>query len=53
MLAKQKNSAQIGFYRTFEEQLNHSHPLYLLANTIVWNVFDEVFQPKFCSRAIQ
>jgi len=27
MLAKQKSTAQIGFYNTFEEQLNHSHPL--------------------------
>jgi len=38
MLAKQKNDAQIGFYSSFEEQLNHSHPLYILANRIDWNV---------------
>ncbi|MBK7882460.1 MAG: hypothetical protein IPJ81_00445 [Chitinophagaceae bacterium] len=44
MLAKQKNNAQIGFYSSFEEQLNHSHPLYILANRIDWNVFEEAFK---------
>jgi len=47
MLAKQKNSAQIGFYSTFEEQLNHSHPIYILANTIAWNVFEEAFKKHY------
>ncbi|MBK7883372.1 MAG: hypothetical protein IPJ81_05990 [Chitinophagaceae bacterium] len=44
MLSKQKNSAQIGFYSSFEEQLNHSHPLYILANRIDWNVFEEALK---------
>ena len=43
MLAKQKSTAQIGFFSTFEEQLSHSHPLYILANMIDWNVFEEAF----------
>lgn len=30
-------------YSTFEEQLNRSHPLYILANQIYWNVFEEAF----------
>ena len=47
MLAKQKNTAQIGFYSTFEEQLNHSHALYILANTIDWNVFEEAFKKHY------
>ncbi|MBK7884582.1 MAG: hypothetical protein IPJ81_12960 [Chitinophagaceae bacterium] len=32
------------FYSSFEEQLNHSHPLYILANRIDWNVFEEAFK---------
>ena len=47
MLAKQKSPSQIGFYSTFEEQLSHSHPLYILANTIDWNVFDEAFKKHY------
>jgi len=47
MLAKQKSTSQIGFYNTFEEQLNHSHPLYILANRIDWNVFEEAFKKYY------
>lgn len=47
MLAKQKNTAQIGFYSTFEELFNHSHPLYLLANKIDSNVFEEAFKKHY------
>lgn len=47
MLAKQKNTNQMGFYSTFEEQLNHSHPLYKLALAINWNVFDESFSKHY------
>jgi transposase, IS5 family len=47
MLAKQKNDAQISFYSTFEEQLNHSHPLYILANKIDWTVFEDAFKKHY------
>ncbi len=43
MLAKKQSTAQIGFYSTFEEQLSHTHPLYILANQINWNIFEEAF----------
>lgn len=43
MLAKTKNASQLGFYSTFEEQLSHSHPLYILANRINWQIFEEAF----------
>ena len=33
----------MGFYSTFEEQLSHQHPLYILANQINWNIFEEAF----------
>ncbi len=43
MLSKKQSTAQLGFYSTFEEQLSHSHPLYILANKINWQIFDEAF----------
>ncbi len=47
MLPKKKPSSQLGFYSTFAEQLNHSHPLYKLANTIEWSVFDQAFSKHY------
>jgi IS5 family transposase len=43
MLSKSKSTSQLGFYSTFEEQLSRSHPLYILANQINWNIFEEAF----------
>jgi len=40
---KQPSLSQLGFYSTFEEQLSHQHPLYILANQINWNIFEEAF----------
>lgn len=49
MLPTKKPSSQIGFYSSFEEQLSHHHPLYILANSIDWNVFDEAFKKHYSS----
>lgn len=49
MLAKKKNKDQLGFYSTFEEQLNHNHGLYKLANEISWEVFDNTFSKHYSS----
>ena len=43
MQAKEKNTTQLGFYSTFEEQLNHHHPLYILSNKINWEQFEQAF----------
>ena len=43
MLSKKQSTPQLGFYSTFEEQLSRRHPLYILANTINWNMFEEAF----------
>lgn len=43
MLYKKKNEDQMAFYSTFEEQLSHKHPLYILANKIHWQIFEEAF----------
>jgi IS5 family transposase len=49
MLAKKKNINQLGFYSTFEEQLDHNHGLYKLANTISWQVFEDAFSKHYSS----
>jgi IS5 family transposase len=47
MLPKPKNKFQLGFYSTFDEQLSHCHPLYILANQIHWQIFDEAFAKHY------
>jgi IS5 family transposase len=43
MIAKPVSTSQLSFYSTFEEQLSHRHPLYILANQIKWDIFEEAF----------
>jgi IS5 family transposase len=47
MLSKPKYTAQTSFFLSLEEQLNHQHPLYLLANTIDWSVFEAAFSKHY------
>jgi IS5 family transposase len=47
MLPEKKNKQQLGFYSTFEEQLDHTHPLYILANTVDWLKFDNAFAKHY------
>ncbi len=49
MQAKKKNHDQLSFYATFEEQLNHQHPLFLLGNEIRWQIFEESFSKHYHS----
>jgi IS5 family transposase len=49
MLPKIINTGQMGFYSTFEEQLSHKHPLYMLANQVDWSQFGEAFKNLYCS----
>jgi len=43
MLSRKHDSDQMSFYSTFEEQLNHKHSLYILANQVRWQIFEEAF----------
>jgi len=43
MHPKQALQSQLSFYSTFEEQLSHRHPLYILANRIDWAIFEKAF----------
>jgi transposase, IS5 family len=48
MLSKKgRATAQLGFYSSFEEQLSHQHPLYILANKIQWHLFEEAFKKHY------
>jgi IS5 family transposase len=48
MLAKPKDKQQTSFFSTFEEQLNHHHPLYILANQVDWKKFEDAFKKHYC-----
>lgn len=47
MITKTKNTSQLGFYSTFEEQLDHKHPLYILAQQIHWQEFENAFAKHY------
>ena len=47
MLPKERNNNQLGFYSTFEEQLDHNHSLYKLSHAIHWKVFDDSFRKHY------
>jgi len=49
MLSKPVNTSQGSFYISFEEQLSRKHPLYILANRIHWQLFDQAFRELYCS----
>lgn len=50
MLAKPKDKQQTSFFSTFEEQLNHQHPLYILSNRIDWKKFDDAFKKHYSEK---
>lgn len=47
MLSKPKNVGQSSLFSTLTDQLDAKHPLYLLANTIDWNVFESAFSKHY------
>ena len=47
MLSKPKNTSQLGFFITFEDQLNHNHSLFQLAKAIQWHVFEDAFSKHY------
>ena len=47
MLAKPKDKQQTSFFSTFEEQLSHQHPLYILSNRVDWKKFEDAFKKHY------
>mgnify|MGYP001165946440 CR=1 FL=1 len=50
MITKPKNTSQLGFYSTFEEQLDHQHPLFILTNKINWQQFEAAFAKHYSQK---
>jgi len=50
MLITKKHSPQLGLFHYLGDQLDQRHPLYKLANTIDWNVFDEAFKEHYSEK---
>src|ERR1035437_216461 len=50
MLAKPKNKRQTSFFSTFEEQLNHQHPLYILSNRVDWKRFEDALKIHYSKK---
>jgi len=47
MLSKVKSTSQIGFFSSFEDQLDHKHPLFQLASVINWSMFEDSFSKHY------
>jgi hypothetical protein len=50
MLSTKKPTSQIGLFNSISDQLNQKHPLYLLANSINWSLFDESFKKHYSEK---
>lgn len=50
MLKKLQSNHQFSFFTSFEEQLDRSHPLYLLANKIDWQLLESQLSPLYSHR---
>lgn len=47
MLSKPKPTNQLGFFATFQDQLNSKHPLFQLSEKIDWSVFEQAFSKHY------
>lgn len=50
MLAKPKNTSQLGLFHGLSAQLDQKHPLYQLANKINWSIFEDVFSKHYSEK---
>src|SRR6218665_1027616 len=49
MLPAKKNPAQLGFFVLLEDLATRKHPLFILANQINWQQFEDAFSPLYCA----
>lgn len=50
MLAKPRTTSQIGLFNAIEALIDQKHPLFKLANTIKWSVFDDSFKKHYSEK---
>ena len=48
MLPKKKDTTQGSMFLGLEDTLNQKHPMYILANMVNWQLFEEAFSPLYC-----
>jgi IS5 family transposase len=48
MIPRKKNQQQGNLFFSFAETLNNLHPLFILANKIHWQIFEDAFEPLYC-----
>lgn len=49
MVPRKKAQNQGSLFFSFESTLNQKHPLFILANKVNWQLFEDAFQPLYCS----
>ena len=49
MLSKKKDTTQGSMFFGLEDTLNQKHPMYILANKVNWQLFEDSFAPLYCS----
>jgi transposase, IS5 family len=49
MLPKKKDTTQGSMFFGLEDTLNQKHPIYILANKVNWQLFEDSFTPLYCS----
>ena len=48
MLSKKKDKHQLSLFLSLGSTLNHRHPLFILADQINWNTFEDSFSSLYC-----
>lgn len=48
MIPRKKDTSQLGFFSSFDDTLSQKHPLYILANKVDWQQFEDAFSPLYC-----
>ena len=48
MLPKKKDTTQGSMFFGLEDTLNQKHPMYILANKVNWQLFEDSFAPLYC-----
>jgi len=48
MISKKKDNSQLGFFSSYADTLNQKHHLYILANHVDWQLFEDEFEPLYC-----
>jgi len=49
MLSKKKDTTQRSMFFGLEDTLNQKHPMYILANKVNWQLFEDSFTSLYCS----